>query len=594
MESIIVGHSNGLHDPAIALIARGQIFAESLERHTQCKRSIGLFYSMRPLGRAMHRLFGDKRFDEVTIRQSWQYEVPSPHPLFTERCAAQLEQRVWTRREEAWLIATDEWSRTFTNQLRWMLSHGRNLPWPDPENDTLWIGPYARWLTRAAPAPTPNVQSLSHHLAHAANAVFTSPFSECVVMIADGSGEADALSFFHYDGSAFRQLSSTSLHHSLGILYGLITELCGFDVWSGEEWKIMGLAAYGQRRPELYDFFRTRTQLDGLSVHLSFESEWPAHLEQVAGPFRKPGEDPERAADIAHNFQEFFADIIVELARRAGELGLSENLAFAGGCALNSSANGRLLSGSPFRWLHVPSAPADDGNALGAALYEHHVIRGVPRSPATMSPYLGSEIEVGEVEHALERAGLSGIRVTRCSSAELCRRSASLLAAGKILGWVQGRAEFGPRALGNRSILADPRPAEMKDRINKRVKFREEYRPIAPAILHEYGPEFFSPYEESPYMERALPFRLEVRGRVPAVVHEDGTGRLQTVKREWNPLFHELLSEFHAQTGIPLLVNTSLNVMGKPIVHSATDALTVFYTTGIDAMAIGSLLIEKL
>jgi carbamoyltransferase len=172
-------------------------------------------------------------------------------------------------------------------------------------------------------------------------------------------------------------------------------------------------------------------------------------------------------------------------------------------------------------------------------------------------------------------------------------KAARLLAEGKIIGWVQGRAEFGPRALGNRSILADPRHADMKERINAAVKFREEFRPFAPSILHEHGDEYFLDYRESPYMERTLVFRGEVRERVPAVVHVDGTGRLQTVKREWNERFYELISAFHRITGVPLVLNTSFNIMGKPIIHSVEDAVATFYTTGLDALVIGDCLIEK-
>jgi carbamoyltransferase len=208
-----------------------------------------------------------------------------------------------------------------------------------------------------------------------------------------------------------------------------------------------------------------------------------------------------------------------------------------------------------------------------------------------MSPYLGTMIDIPKLEKIL---GFGGIRFKKAADeTAVCREAAELLAEGNIIGWVQGRAEFGPRALGNRSILTDPRPADMKDKINKRVKFREVYRPLAPSILHEFGDEYFEDYQESPYMERTLVFRKEVRDKVPAVVHENGTGRLQTVKAEWNPLYHRLIRSFYEKTGIPLVLNTSFNVMGKPIMHSVEDAITVLYTTGLDYLIIGNYILYK-
>jgi carbamoyltransferase len=251
-----------------------------------------------------------------------------------------------------------------------------------------------------------------------------------------------------------------------------------------------------------------------------------------------------------------------------------------------------LLRGSGFDALHVPSAPADDGNALGAVLYHRHVSLGIPREPKVLTPYLGSEIDDAELAAVAAFGKIPHRRFEE--EQELIALVAAALAAGRIIGWAQGRAEFGPRALGNRSILADPRAADMKDRINAIIKFREKYRPLAPAILHEHGPEYFEDYQESPYMERAVRFRSDVIARVPAVVHADGTGRLQTVKRAWNPRFHALLTRFFELTSVPILVNTSFNVMGKPIVHSAQDALTVLVTSGLDAVVVGNYVFGRL
>ena len=274
-------------------------------------------------------------------------------------------------------------------------------------------------------------------------------------------------------------------------------------------------------------------------------------------------------------------------------MGLSDNLVLCGGCALNSSYNGQILERTPFQHLYVPSAPADDGNAIGAALLARaddggHKNRS--NSFAFQTPYLGSSADRDRLERLVERGKLPNLRHL---PEKIYEETAKLLAGGKLVGWMQGRAEFGPRSLGNRSLLAAPYPAGMKDKINAAVKFRESFRPFAPSILHEFGHQYFENYRESPYMERTLKFRPHVIDRVPAVVHVNQTGRLQTVKREWNPRFYALIEAFYELVGIPLLLNTSFNIMGKPIVHSIEDAIGMFYTTGMDVLVIEDYLIVK-
>jgi carbamoyltransferase len=246
---------------------------------------------------------------------------------------------------------------------------------------------------------------------------------------------------------------------------------------------------------------------------------------------------------------------------------------------------------TPFRRLYVFSAPGDDGNAVGAALLAYYEDNPEQRpSGCFQSPYLGESMSSDSLQRVLRSGAL---RNATHLPGTVHSAAARLLADGKTIGWVQGRAEFGPRALGNRSILADPRRPDIKDALNRTIKRREPFRPFAPAILHDHGPTYFKNYQESPYMERALPFRPEVMGRVPGVVHVDGTGRLQTVKREWNEHFHRLLEAFFELTSIPLLLNTSFNVMGKPIIHTVEDAVSVFASSGLDALVIGDYLFEK-
>jgi carbamoyltransferase len=345
----------------------------------------------------------------------------------------------------------------------------------------------------------------------------------------------------------------------------------------------MGLAPYGECDEVVYNLLKSMFLIEGLRV-------------VPVNPRGGAQKIWESLADIPPQVLAFTGQLVFEewmtmLLRNLADLKLSENLVLIGGCALNSSYNGTILERTPFRALHVFAAPADDGNAIGSALlaYRRDHPEWVP-PVGVHTPYLGSSLSREALKNLVQFD--SGKHVSE-HPGTIHKIAARALADGKIIGWVQGRAEFGPRALGNRSILADPRRPGIKDRINGRVKFREEFRPFAPAILHEHGPEYFEHYQEAPYMERTLRFRPEVIDRVPGVVHVNKTGRLQTVRREWNERFHDLVQEFHALTGVPVVLNTSFNVMGKPIIHTVEDALAVLHTTGLDAVALEDYWVEK-
>jgi len=581
--AIIVGHANGVHDPAIAVVDDDVLVAEAFERHTQCKRShdnLLLFYSGRALKATLREYGGwPVRHADVVAISSWRFGEGAGEAAATPTGEAAADHAItggsWPR------------DRIFDHQLVWTLGGYPPYHISPAAAETLGLDLDIR-LTRRSGVP--------HHLAHAATAVYTSPFDRCVVMVLDGAGEDASTSFYLFHDNQFEFLHRCGLSHSLGILYATVTSLCGFNPIEGEEWKVMGLAAYGRPCDPIYQYFRERIEVRGLDVRLDDELVIGSPgafrgLGAATGGFRSPSDPIEHAADLAHNFQRAFEDTVVALASEAAALRLSPNLAYAGGCALNSAANGKIIGQSGFERLHVPSAPADDGNALGVALYEKYAVRGEPRSAELLTPFLGSRVDAGTLDRV---RGLGGGDWREYSTDEaLCDRIAALLAAGAIVGWVQGRAEFGPRALGGRSILAAPFPAGMKDRINERVKFREEYRPLAPAILHEHGPMYFEHYQESPYMERTLVVRSEMRDRIPAAVHRDGSARLQTVMADWNPRFHRLLASFHRLTGVPVLVNTSYNVAGKPIVHTIEDAVTVFHTTGLDVLVIDRWVLQK-
>ena len=438
-----------------------------------------------------------------------------------------------------------------------------------------------------------SIRDYNHHLTHAAYACFTSPFDEAVCMVVDGYGEGVSHSFYHYAGgelipleyerSASNRYGSLS---SLGLFYGYtVCSLFGLEITNGEEWKVMGLAPYGRLHPEFLELLQRHIRVDGFDFVM--DEQAGRSYTAMRRFARGPQQSLDDLADIAFTAQHHFNELLFQILGRLAEKCPSHNLVFSGGCALNSSFNGLVSLRTGFKNLYVPPAPSDDGNAVGAALlaYRQDHPQQPPRSArAIHSPFLGSRIDAKELgQFAANGSMLGHVDV---APHEISDVVAEALADGCIVGWVQGRAEFGPRSLGNRSILADPRDASMKDRINSIVKFREGFRPFAPSVLHEYGDEYFEDYSFTPYMEKTLKIRPHLRERIPAVCHVDGTGRLQSVTAALNPRFHALIEAFRRRTGVPVVLNTSLNVMGKPIVHSAADAVSIYLSSHIDMLVI--------
>lgn len=584
MATHYIGLANTLHDSAICFVSdKGEVlFSEATERYLQNKRSINCAPDFFQRTLELIEEYSKPR-DEFVVAQSWSEQTAN-------LMASSLNQLKENERklhsilgEFPDYVKTHFSSREFLfeSQLACLNQTGNTLKYELNQREG------ARYL-----ATLPK-RMFDHHLTHAATGCYTSPFREAVCAVLDGMGESSSTCCYAYNNGEIKKIEtvSNSSPGSLGFFYTLLCVVCGFGHLTGEEWKVMGLAAYGEFRPEIYELLRSMISIDGLSIQFASDSVLLGISRKLHHLRRKKGTSPFDAANLAYAGQQVFSEIYFQFLNNLYDLGISENLVIGGGCALNSSANGQILQRTRFKKLHVYSAPGDDGNALGAALLafrqDHPDCRPAPR---LSSPYLGSEVS----KETLARVVKFGPpRQERLDLDSLCLLTARKLMEGKIVGWVQGRAEFGPRALGNRSILADPRSPHMKDQINSRVKFREAFRPFAPAILHEYGPEYFVNYQETPYMERALRFREEVIARVPAVVHEDRSGRLQTVKREWNERFYLLISKFHELTGIPLLLNTSFNVMGKPIMHSVEDAIAVFYTSGLDVLVIEDYFFEK-
>ncbi|SEG51893.1 carbamoyltransferase family protein [Bosea lathyri] len=428
-----------------------------------------------------------------------------------------------------------------------------------------------------------------HHLSHAAYACWSSPFSDAACLIVDGMGETGASAIFALKDGAITEVKRHRGRESIGFYFGLVTDLAGFDQAKGEEWKIMGLAPYGKTDAELMALLRKLYRIEGHKLSFADAATVRSVSQDILA--RRPPEALEQGwADLARCGQDVFAEMMEALLSETAALVPSDNLVLAGGCALNSSFNGKIVGRHGFARVFVPSAPADDGNAIGAAWLSHAQANPgwrAPRGPQT--PYLGSTVST----EPLERMQAWEPRLRKLAPDEVAPTTARLLTEGKLIGWVQGRAEFGPRALGNRSILADPRPANAKDLLNAKVKYREAFRPFAPSILAEHGAAWFEHYQDAPYMERTLVWKDAVRAHVPAVVHEDGTGRLQSVTAERNPRYHALISAFHALTGVPVVLNTSFNIMGKPILHTAEDAILMFYTSGLDALVVEDWLLVK-
>jgi carbamoyltransferase len=573
-----IGLACTFHDPALAIVnSRGEIvFAEATERPYQTKR-------------ALRCLPDNVSYLEQVLRKHCE--------------------------PEAELTVAKSWSLRYPKQLRWFWRLSKLLGYVFRGFDPLRMPGCAlhylieaqlnsmagasvdlvrhqvqAQLDRASPddkrsrARPPRVTGFNHHLAHAAAGCFTSPFREAVCAVVDGFGEMTTTALYYYRDGQLRKLPwSRRSSGSLGVYYSTLCAACGFDAVKGEEWKVMGLAPYGHRHAETYDRLKSLFHIDGLRVIARLTPGGTDALwRSVTGV---------AAADLACTGQMVFEEWMTELLGNLGALGLSDNLVLGGGCALNSSYNGLILERTPFKNLHVFAAPADDGNAVGAALlaFQEDHPDWVP-SATWQSPYLGSVLSREVIKNLV---GFSKPGRISEHPGTIHQVAARALAEGKIIGWVQGRAEFGPRALGNRSILADARRGDIKDQINGRVKFREEFRPFAPAILHEKGADYFVNYQPTPYMERTLRFRDEVLDRVPGVVHVNKTGRLQTVRREWNERFWGLVQEFYQLTGVPIVLNTSFNVMGKPIVHSVEDAMAVLHTTGLDAIALEDYWVEK-
>ena len=460
---------------------------------------------------------------------------------------------------------------------------------------------------------------VEHHQAHLASAFFVSPFEHAALLSADGLGDFASTMWGSGIGNRMEIDGSIAFPHSLGMYYTAVTQYLGFLKF-GDEYKVMGLAAYGE--PEQLEILRDVVRFDPNGGSEKFQLGLKYFTHQRSGPemswaeadqtpilgrlfsdemtrrlgrIRSP-EDPmeERHRNVAASLQARLEEVYLGMLRRLGLRTGAKSVCLAGGVAFNCVANGKIFDETPFEQVYVQPAAGDAGLAIGAAFHVWHEKLSKPRSFVMDHAYWGPGFSDTEIRAAIGVSGAArnGCCVVELSDGELAPRAASLVADGKILGWFQGRAEWGPRALGNRSIVADPRRADMKEILNQRIKHRENFRPFAPSILAEATGDWFEKSHPSPFMTLAYAVRPEKRAQIPAPTHVDGTGRLQTVTREANPRYHALISAFRGTTGVPVVLNTSFND-NEPIVCRPEEALDCFLRTQMDALVVGNFLITR-
>jgi len=467
----------------------------------------------------------------------------------------------------------------------------------------LWIHHHLRQAVGSL-GKTDQLIVCNHHLSHASSAYYPSPFESAAVLTIDGVGEWASTTIFHAKEKEIIKLKSLNYPHSLGLLYSAFTYYCGFKINSGE-YKMMGLAPYGT--PTFCDHIKNtlidikgdgsfRLNLDYFSYHKENRMISDKFCDLFGNRERKE-ESPltEHYVNIAASIQKVTEEIILKLARHAQEISGEKNLCLAGGVALNCVANGKIRSSGLYDRIWVQPAASDAGGALGAALYAYHnffdrprVIRPIDKKE---NVFLGPAFDRHNIEKHLK--SVRAVVHSSIPDEQYFNRISSYLADGKVVGLFSDRMEFGPRALGSRSILGNPTLPDMQKNMNMKIKFRESFRPFAPAILDEYAAEYFQIDQESPYMLFTSQVMPEHKENLPAIIHVDGSARVQTVSKEMNPLLYKIISAFNDKTGCPLLINTSFNVRGEPIVCTPQEAYRCFMKTNMDILILGDFILRK-
>jgi carbamoyltransferase len=467
------------------------------------------------------------------------------------------------------------------------------------------------------PALKARMHPVEHHRAHVSSAFFASGFEEAACLSVDGFGDFVSTMSAVGRGNRLSVLDKVEFPHSAGIFYTAMTQYCGFPKY-GDEWKLMGLAPYGKptHLPQMREIIRTFGEgkfdlnLDYFKHHSEgVEMTWDegtphlgtvysTRLASALGPPRDPENDDYygKWADVAASCQAAYEEVFFHILDALYRKTKLTRLCLAGGCALNSTANGKIFERTPFKEVFIQPAAGDNGTSLGAALHVAHAELDQPRGFVMEHAFTGPSFSDADVEAALEAARGGGwdpkASIRRLDDAALFDRVAQSVADGKVVGWYQGAMEFGPRALGNRSIVADPRRSDMKDILNSRIKRRETFRPFAPSVLEEKVSEYFERSEPSPFMLMIYKVREEKRAKVPAITHHDGSGRLQTVNAKTNPRYHRLISTFEKKSGVPMVLNTSFNEH-EPIVCTPGEAIACFLKTQMDVLALGNYVVER-
>lgn len=449
-----------------------------------------------------------------------------------------------------------------------------------------------------------------HHLSHASSAFFCSPFKESAIITADAVGEWTTATVGYGKDNKITLLKELRFPHSFGLLYSTVTAFLGFEVNEGE-YKVMGLAPFGKPKykDKVYKLLNLKDDgsfalnMKHFLFHRSTSKMFNKEFEKLFGE-PCPPEDREKIipyyADIAASLQEVFEEMLIKMAKHASELTKMKNLCFAGGVALNSKANYRLLNETSFENLYIQPAAGDDGGSLGAALFAYYSLLNNQRDTekaVLKNSYLGKSYTEAEIKNFLESNKIKYQYFE--NDDEFLGEIADRIMKQQVIGWFQGRFEWGPRALGNRSIIADPRNPEMKDIVNRKIKFREPFRPFAPSVLSEKADKFFElpkvdDFYPTRFMVYVTPVKQDKQKVIPAVTHVDGTGRLQAVMKEESPRYYRLIEKFEQKTGVPVILNTSFNLKGEPVVNTPENAYSSFMRSGMDALAMEKFLVTKI
>jgi carbamoyltransferase len=554
----ILGINYSVHESAACLVQDGKLtFACAEERLSRVKQ--------------------DSSFPVLAIQAALKHGGLKPTDI--DHVAICWPKPVEASAHNLRLLLTGKWANSATRWERLLISFLKSQRHRGGEID--FIQTFGR--------PKNPIHFINHHLAHALSAYCLSEFDETAVLVIDGRGSREATTLWHARGGGVRLLEQYDYPNSVGVFYAGITDMLGFQP-NSDEWKVMGLAAYGRPDFDLTKLIRCTEDnywVDGRRFFGRTDSDLRG-LEEVLGRRRNGEELSERHHNLARSAQDVCEQAMLALLRRVVNLTGCRRLCLAGGVALNCKANGELLRSNLIDEIYIQPAAGDDGASIGAA-YAVYQELGIPlpRNPIGHS-YLGLEFSNEEIEQVLKVYKLPYQR-----EANVAGRAAELLAQNRLIGWFQGRMEFGPRALGCRSILADPRFVENRDRVNDAVKFRENWRPFAPSVLIEKASRYFQDFRPSPYMILSFWADKMHAHEIPAVIHVDGSCRVQSVMREANPRYYALLEEFEKLTNVPVVMNTSFNLKGDPIVCSPKDAIQTFYTSGLDDLVIGDFVVSK-